>query len=154
MENLFYSSSLSTLVPIIAYGKLESTPVELATIIASDVSEIRTAVGIRRKASARLTCPGKMATTYEFKMEFIEMNKICLSRLLQGVGGNGAICNCRRCVQQKRIVANWGQSLHLQCSVTLPGDTSSPHGSHPYKWVHIPSYNQIGDQDAEPVKFR
>ncbi|CAG7818868.1 unnamed protein product [Allacma fusca] len=72
--------------------------------------------------------------------------------LLQSVGGNGAMCNCRRCAQQKRVVANWGQSLHLQCSVTLPGHFSS-FVSQPYKWYHYPLSSQNSQQQAQVIKF-
>ncbi|ODM98388.1 Semaphorin-2A, partial [Orchesella cincta] len=74
--------------------------------------------------------------------------------LLQSVGGNGAVCNCRRCSQQKRVVANWGQSLHLQCSVSLPGHTSSSFISQPYKWYHIPaSSSQNNPNQPQAIKY-
>ncbi|XP_021968718.1 semaphorin-2A isoform X2 [Folsomia candida] len=69
--------------------------------------------------------------------------------LLQNVGGNGAICsNCRRCSQMKRVVANWGQSLHLQCSVTLPGHSSSSLVSQAYKWYHYATPSQNNQPQA------
>jgi len=75
---------------------------------------------------------------------------LTLRRLLQSVGGNGAVCNCRRCSQTKQLTANWGQSLHLQCSVTLPGHNSFSLVSQPYKWYHLSSQNN----QPQVIKYR
>jgi hypothetical protein len=54
------------------------------------------------------------------------------------------VCSCRRCVQQKHVLANWGQSLHLQCSIAMPGNGALQ----TYKWLHIPSSDQINEEES------
>ncbi|ODM98681.1 Semaphorin-2A [Orchesella cincta] len=74
--------------------------------------------------------------------------------LLQSVGGNDTICNCRRCSPTKLIQATWGQSLYLQCAVNVPGHVSANSiASQPYVWYHFPTSSQGDNGEPRAIKF-